>query len=314
MKTASRLFYESGKLPDLTSRAVSILENCTLCPRNCRVNRIAGEHGLCATGRQAKVASWGAHFGEEEPLVGEHGSGTIFLASCSLRCCFCQNYETSHSPGEFYEVSNKEMAEVMLELQAAGCHNINFVTPSHVVPQILEALIIAFGKGLNIPLVYNCSSYENPPTLKLLAGIIDIYMPDFKFWLPASAEKYADAPNYPEVAKKSVRIMHQQVGDLVLDGRGLASKGMIIRHLMMPEAVEETRQILGFIASEISTNTYMNIMDQYRPCGMSQNHPELDRGITPGEMKQALLSAEKAGLGRLDQRDPGLLLKLLGIT
>ncbi len=313
MKTASRIFFESGKLLDLASRAVKLLESCSLCPRKCRVNRLAGEQGYCATGRRAKIASWGAHFGEEQPLVGTHGSGTIFLASCNLRCCFCQNYEISHISEDSYQASPAEMAEIMLELQQEGCHNINFVTPSHVVPQILESLVIAFEKGLNIPLVYNCSGYESPETIKLLDGVIDIYMPDFKFWRPASSENYADAADYPDVARKAMKIMHQQVGDLCLDELRLATRGLLIRHLLMPEALDETEQILKFIAAEISVNTFMSIMDQYRPCGISSMHPELNHSITPEEWQRALLFADKVGLRRLNQRDIGSLLNRLGI-
>ncbi len=317
MLTGSRMFFESNKLYDRAARGIRLLENCSLCPRNCGVNRLAGEKGYCATGRQAKIASWGAHFGEEQPLVGQHGSGTIFLASCSLRCCFCQNYEISHRPDDALEATPEQMAAIMLELQQAGCHNINFVTPSHVVPQILESLVIAFESGLTIPLVYNSSGYDAAETINLLAGVIDIYLPDFKFWQPASADKYADAPDYPKIARNGLKIMHRQVGELLVDEHGLAVSGLLIRHLLMPEGLEETRQILEYIAAEISLDSFVNIMDQYRPCGLSsrcQNYPELGRSITAGEWQQALLFAGEAGLTRLDRRDLGSLLRRLGIV
>jgi putative pyruvate formate lyase activating enzyme len=259
------------------------------------------------------VASYGPHFGEEQPLVGTRGSGTIFLASCNLRCCFCQNYEISHFPEDSLEVDDQTLAAIMLELQKQGCHNINFVTPSHVVPQILAALIIALKGGLEIPLVYNCSGYENSATLELLAGIIDIYMPDFKFWSSLSGKKYADAADYPEIACQALKIMHKQVGDLIIHSDGLASKGLLIRHLLMPEGLKETGEILRFISTELSPATYVNIMDQYRPCGTSKKHPELERSVSAAEYHEALRMAHEAGLTRLDHRDLAVLFKNLGI-
>jgi putative pyruvate formate lyase activating enzyme len=278
------------------------------------VNRLQGERGLCGTGRQAFIASFGAHFGEESPLVGRHGSGTIFFSSCSLRCCFCQNYEISHYPNDGVEAGPEEIAGVMLELQKRGCHNINFVTPTHVVPQILEGLVIAFASGLTIPLVYNCSGYESCETLTLLDGIVDIYMPDFKFWSTSSGRNYCDAENYPEIARAALKEMHRQVGDLDVDEAGLATAGLLVRHLLMPGSLDETEEILRFIAAEISPYTYLNIMDQYRPCEARGKHGELERTIRPDEYRQAFESARRAGLKRLDERNLTTLLNRLGVT
>jgi len=313
MRIASHKLLESGELQSRAQKAQQLLARCELCPRLCRVNRCDGELGFCATGKRARVASYGAHFGEEQPLVGTHGSGTIFLASCNLRCCFCQNYEISHYPEDSLEVDNKTLAAIMLELQKQGCHNINFVTPSHVVPHILAALIIALEDGLEVPLVYNCSGYECSATLELLAGIIDIYMPDFKFWNSLSGKKYADAADYPEIARQALRIMHKQVGDLVIHANGLASKGVLIRHLLMPDGLNETREILGFISAELSAASYINIMDQYRPCGASNKHPELQRSVSAKEYQEAMRLAHETGLTRLDHRDLAVLFKNLGI-
>ncbi|MBT8360713.1 MAG: radical SAM protein [Deltaproteobacteria bacterium] len=313
MQIASHKLLESGELQSRAQKAQQFLARCELCPRLCRVNRRDGELGFCATGKWARVASYGAHFGEEQPLVGTRGSGTIFLASCNLRCCFCQNYDISHFPEDSPEVDNQTLAAIMLELQRQGCHNINFVTPSHVVPQILAALIIALEDGLQVPLVYNCSGYECSATLELLSGIIDIYMPDFKFWSSLSAEKYADAADYPEIARQALSIMHKQVGDLVTHADGLASKGLLIRHLLMPDGLNETREILRFISHDLSPASYVNIMDQYRPCGASNKHPELERSVSTREYQEALRLAHQAGLSRLDHRDLAVLFKNLGI-
>ncbi len=272
-----------------------------------------GEQGVCATGRYARVASYGAHFGEEQPLTGSYGSGTIFFASCNLRCCFCQNYELSHFPDNYPEVQSEQLAEIMLELQQKKCHNINLVTPSHVVPQILEALVIAIERGLKIPIVYNSSGYEAKDTLTLLDDVIDIYMPDFKFWSSESSKRYCQAEDYPDIAKAAIAIMYNQVGDLVMDGRELASRGLLIRHLVMPGGVGETKDILSFIANSISSQTYVNIMDQYRPCGSCGQYEELGQPLNNTEYREALQYARQAGLKRLDQRDLKTLLAKLGI-
>jgi putative pyruvate formate lyase activating enzyme len=263
---------------------------------------LAEEQGVCRTGSNARVASYAAHFGEENPLVGTGGSGTIFFTSCNLLCIFCQNYEISHL-GEGLEVSDSELAGMMISLQRQGCHNINFVTPSHVVPQILRALPEAIDRGLKVPLVYNTSSYDLPDTLQLLDGIFDIYMPDFKFWDERIAKRYAKAPDYPEVARAAIKEMHSQVHDLSINKEGVATRGLLVRHLVMPEGLTETEHILRFLAEEISRNTYVNIMDQYRPCGRAFKKPPLDRRVSQEEYKKALQLAEKVGLHRLDNRD-----------
>lgn len=245
----------------------------------------------------ARVSSYGPHFGEEEPLVGRSGSGTIFFAGCNLGCCFCQNYDISHLDlGR--EVDPRTLADMMLELQADGCHNINLVTPSHFVPQIISALRIAARCGLRIPIVYNCGGYESTETLRLLEGIVDIYMPDFKFANRTSSERYLKAPDYPEVCKASIREMHRQVGDLVIDD-GLARKGLLVRHLLMPGHLDDSVSIFRFIAQEISPNTFINIMDQYRPCFLASDFLEIDRRISIGEFQAAIDAAMREGLTRI---------------
>ncbi|MEW6218473.1 MAG: radical SAM protein [Thermodesulfobacteriota bacterium] len=292
----------TGELTDRIARAREGLAACSLCPRACGKDRTAGELGICRTGRRALVASCAPHFGEEAPLVGRGGSGTIFFTSCNLLCRFCQNYEISHL-GEGVPVSPEQLAAMMLELQGQGCHNINFVTPSHVVPQILEALPAAIAGGLRLPLVYNTSAYDALSTLALLDGIVDIYMPDMKFWEPASAGRWCSAADYPERARAAIAEMHRQVGDLVLDPSGLARRGLLVRHLVMPGGLAETREIVRWLAREISPDTYTNIMDQYRPCGTARQDPVIGRPLDQEEFHEALRLAQAAGLRRLDQRD-----------
>ncbi len=302
MKPSYIHLFEKGELEEKVKKAVGLLENCKICPRECGVNRIKGEKGFCRTGRKAIVASYNPHFGEEAPLVGKNGSGTIFISSCNLLCSFCQNYEISHLM-EGIEVESEQIAYMMLELQKMGCHNINFVTPTHVVPQILEALLVAVKQGLNIPLVYNSGGYDKKETIKLLEGIFDIYMPDFKFWDSKWSAKYMNAPDYRERAKEAIKEMHRQVGDLIVNEEGIAVKGLIIRHLVMPNGVAGTEHIMKFIAEEISKNTYVNIMDQYRPCGKSVEDPVINRMITIEEYREAIEFAKKAGLKRLDSKE-----------
>lgn len=247
------------------------------------------------------VASFHAHHGEESPLVGRFGSGTIFFSACNLLCCFCQNFEISHQcEGE--EIEAKDLAAIMLELQRRGCHNINVVTPTHVVPQILEALLLAAEDGLSIPIVYNSSGYDRVPTLELLRGIVDIYMPDFKFWDERWAKRYCNAPDYREIAVSALKEMHSQVGDLVLDSHGIAERGLLVRHLVMPHGVSGTKEVMEFLAKEISPYTYVNVMDQYRPCGMAYQDEYINRRISGKEYSEALEWAQNAGLKRLDQR------------
>lgn len=296
--------FRKGELAGRIDAALKIIENCRLCPRECEVNRLNDEKGFCRTGRSAMVSSYNPHFGEEDPLVGSRGSGTIFMTNCNLLCVFCQNWEISHLE-EGSKVSSKTLAGMMLYLQKQGCHNINFVTPTHVVPQILEALPHAIEQGLNVPLVYNTGGYDSVESLKLLNGIFDIYMPDFKFWDTEMARKYLKAPDYPEKAREALKEMHRQVGDLVLDEKGVALRGIILRHLVMPEGIAGTREIMRFISREISPDTYVNIMDQYRPCGNAYRYPPLNRRITDEEYEEAIRAAREEGINRLDKRERG---------
>ena len=275
------------------------LEACTLCPRNCGVNRKKGEKGFCRMGDTAIVASYGPHFGEERPLVGMGGSGTIFFSNCNLGCVFCQNYDISHF-GEGQEISIERLASIMIDLQVQGCHNINLVTPTHQTPMILRSLKIAIEGGLRIPVVYNCGGYESVETLEILSGIIDIYMPDFKYADPVVAEKYSGAPDYPAVARKAIREMHKQVGELVIDKHGVAMQGLLIRHLVMPGDIAGTEAVVKFIAEEISANTWINIMDQYRPCYKAFDYPGISRKVSAAEYRDALKRAVEAGLKRID--------------
>ena len=289
-----------GRLAKAAETARNALKSCNLCPRQCRVNRLKGELGVCRTGENAKVSSFDAHFGEEAPLVGRNGSGTIFFTYCNLQCIFCQNFDISHE-GHGIATNVHELAEMMLSLQNAGCHNINFVTPTHVVAQILEALEIAVSEGLHIPLVYNSSGYDRVATLKLLDGIIDIYMPDFKFWRSETAHRLCNARDYPQQAQAAIQEMHRQVGDLVVDRDGIAVRGLLIRHLVLPEGLADTRKIMHFIARHISLNSFVNIMPQYRPCGQASLFPPLDHPLTPEDYEEGIKSAREEGLKRLDR-------------
>ena len=289
----------SGELAERARRAREHLERCDLCARGCHVNRLLSTKGaVCRTGERATVYSAGPHHGEERPLSGWRGSGTIFFSWCSLACVFCQNWEISHR-GEGGEVTAEELAALMLGLQETGCHNINFVTPSHVVAQILSAVLIAAGKGLRLPLVWNSGGYDSLEALALLDGVIDIYLPDMKFADSEVARKYLGVRDYAEVNRQVVKEMHRQVGDLVLDA-GIARCGLLVRHLVLPENLAGTDRILTFLASEISPDTYVNLMDQYRPCYRADEFPPLDRRPTPAEMATARSVARELGLRRLD--------------
>jgi putative pyruvate formate lyase activating enzyme len=272
-----------------------ILSHCTLCPRECKVNRLKKEVGYCGAEKELSISSISPHFGEEPELVGIRGSGTVFFAHCNLRCIFCQNYEISHY-GYGRKMTEEELASKMIELQNMGCHNINLVTPTHYVPQIVKSLLIAKENGLSVPIVYNSGGYESVETLKLLDGIIDIYMPDIKYGDREPAERYSNAPNYFEVAKKAVAEMHRQVGDLVTED-GIAKRGLIIRHLIMPDNAAVTENVVEFVA-ELSKDSYINIMDQYRPLYEAGRYPEIARRITYSEYKLAIEKAHKAGLSR----------------
>jgi len=290
--------YKNGLLNQKIEKADKALSNCKLCPRECGVDRHSSKKGVCKTGSRARVVTYLPHFGEELSLRGTKGSGTIFFAFCSLLCNFCRNYHITHETAG-KEVSDNELAEMMISLQNQGCHNINFVTPTHIVPQILSAVEIAAGNGLSIPLIYNTSAYDNVETLKLLDGIIDIYMPDFKFWNSEAARMTCQAPDYPQKACLALKEMHRQVGDLAIDKSGIAKRGLLIRHLVMPGNLAGTSEIMSFIAKEISPNSYVNIMPQYRPCGEADKVKELARYPSKKEIQEALASAVNAGLGRL---------------
>ncbi|MDI9616433.1 MAG: radical SAM protein [Methanothrix sp.] len=283
------------ELQSRAEEAIRRLEHCDICPRRCGVNRAEGELGFCRTGRLAKVSSAGPHYGEEPPLVGYHGSGTIFFAGCNLACVFCQNYEISQLDMGV-EVTAERLAGIMMHLQLTGCHNVNLVTPTHVVPQILEALVIAREMGLSIPLVYNSGGYDSVETLRLLDGIVDIYMPDAKYGSDEMAIRYSNAPGYVGVMKAAIREMHRQVGDLVIEN-GIAVRGLLVRHLVLPNNLAGTAEVVRFI-SELSRNTYINIMDQYRPEYKADQYDELSRRITLSEYREALRLARSAGLSR----------------
>ena len=289
-----------GLLGERIAQAREILRNCNLCPRRCGVDRLAGQIGFCKTAAKAWVSSFNPHFGEEAPLVGTAGSGTIFFTHCNLMCVFCQNYDISHQ-GYGQEAEADQLAAVMLQLQQTGCHNINFVTPSHVVPQILEALEIAVEAGLRLPLVFNSGGYDRVSTLGLLDGIFDIYMPDFKFWDQKVAADACDAPDYPEVARRALIEMHRQVGDLVIDDSGIAVRGLLIRHLVLPGNMAGTREVMRFIAGSVSADSYVNIMAQYRPCGRSYEVEGLEDYPTTADYKEAVRAAKEEGIRRLDR-------------
>ncbi|MBC2581917.1 radical SAM protein [Clostridium sp. DJ247] len=286
---------ENGHLQTRVSNLKEMLKNCVLCPHQCKVNRLKGEKGYCRTLDNAIVSGAQPHFGEEEELVGKFGSGTIFFSHCNLKCVFCQNYDISHC-GEGNEVSAEGLAKLMLYLQSKKCHNINLVSPGHIIPQIVEGIFIAAKKGLNIPIIYNTNGYDLTDTLKLLNGIIDIYMPDLKFSNDDIAYKYLGVKNYYKIATAAIKEMHNQVGDFKIDHNNIAYRGLLIRHLVMPENLSGTEEIMHFIADEISINTYVNIMAQYFPQYKAYDIKELSRRITREEYQAAVKSAELAGL------------------
>ncbi len=286
-----------------------MLEKCCLCPRQCEVNRLAGENGKCHITNRVIVSSYGHHFGEEASLVGRHGSGTIFFTYCNLRCVFCQNYTISQL-GEGSDAGREELARMMLSLQAKGCHNINLVSPTHVIPYILDALELAVSMGLNLPLVYNSGGYDSVETLKLLNGIIDIYMPDMKYSDERIAEHLSGIRDYPGVNKAAIREMHRQVGDLQIDEQGVAQRGLLVRHLVLPNRLAGTQEVVRFLAQEVSTNTYINIMAQYHPCYKAFDMPQLTRPVNEQEFYEAIELAHQRGLHRLDKQHFPLPLRL----
>ncbi len=286
--------YEEGKLRDRVEKAYSFLEECSVCPHNCGINRLNDEKGFCKTGLNVRISSFFPHLGEEFPIRGFSGSGTIFISYCNMRCVYCQNYEISHL-GEGREYTPEEIAGIMLYLQEEGCHNINWVTPSHVVPQLLKALYIAVKKGLKIPIVYNTSSYDSLKTIKLLEGIVDIYLPDIKYLTNQHGKKYSKVKNYSDTAKKVIRLMHKQVGDLKTDKRGIAYKGVLVRHLVLPNGISTTKKVLDFLRS-LSSDMHVNIMAQYHPYYKAFEYPELSRRITEKEYREAVEYASQISL------------------
>ncbi len=285
----------------LAAEFLSLYNPCRVCPWKCGVNRLAGEPGKCRCGSEAVVNDYMPHFGEEGCLVGERGSGAIFFSFCNLSCVFCQTSDISQK-GEGTPVDAERLSDIMLWLQNEGCHNINLVTPTHVIPSIVSALLIAREKGLTLPIIYNSGGYDSVETLRKLRGVIDIYLPDFKFWLPETAENLCGARNYPDVARKALKEMHRQVGNLVIDEKtGLAKKGLLVRHLVLPGHLDETEKILEFVAKEISPFTYINIMGHYHPCGKARDLPPLNRNLRKREFETAIKIAEKLGLRRLDK-------------
>ena len=285
--------YQEGILAKRIARLKAMLSPCRLCPRECGAKRLDGETGQCGAGEHVHISGYGPHFGEEPPLVGRGGSGTIFFAYCSLHCVFCQNFDTSRGYRS-RRISIKTLAEIMLELEARGCENINFVTPTHFIAQIIEALQLAAERGFRLPLVYNTSGYERIETLKLLDGIIDIYMPDIKYAEEKQAATYSQIKHYPDIAKAALKEMQRQVGDLVVNEEGIAQKGLLIRHLVMPENIAGTTELMKFIAEEISPRAAINIMDQYYPTYQAHNYPEINRRITAKEYQNALTAARRA--------------------
>jgi putative pyruvate formate lyase activating enzyme len=304
--------WHSGELSARVDQALAELEICRVCPRDCDINRLEDETSICHTGRHARVASAFAHHGEEDCLRGNRGSGTIFFAFCNLRCVFCQNWDISQAPAG-HELSPQGIADLMLGLQNAGCHNINFVTPEHVVPQLVEAIALAVPQGLRLPLVYNTSAYDSIASLRLMEGLVDIYMPDFKFWTGETAERYAAAPDYPERARHAIGEMHRQVGPLRFGADGLARRGVLVRHLVMPSLGDESAAILEWLAREVSPDTWVNVMGQYHPSWQvgepddrgRRQFPGIDRRPRSRELEAAREAARRGGLWRLDERHGG---------
>jgi putative pyruvate formate lyase activating enzyme len=296
-----RNILNTGELASRVSEAYEHLSICDVCAWECPVDRRAGKIGVCRTGINARVSSYGPHMGEEDPLRGWRGSGTIFFTRCNLRCQYCQNHDISQTDtGD--EAEPETIAGMMLELQTLGCHNINFVSPSHVVPQIMAAVLIATQAGLRIPLVYNTGGYDSMAMLKLLDGVIDIYMPDMKYSDPEIARRYSKIRNYPQINQAAVKEMHRQVGDLQVDDRGVAQRGLLVRHLVLPDNIAGTEEIVKFLSDEISPDTYLNLMDQYRPAYKAHLYPELNRRLTSQEYQAAVQAALSTGLRRLDER------------
>ncbi len=288
--------YHSGRLQHVATALRGMLSSCRICPRQCRVNRLEDERGFCATGRCAEVYSFMAHHGEEPPLSGERGSGTIFFGRCNMRCAYCQNYEFSQEGQGARRVEDRELAAMMLELQGMGCHNINVVSPTHVLPQIVAALVVAAENGLTVPLVYNTGGYELPGMIALLEGTVDVYLPDMRYADDACALRYSDAPGYTRYNQESVKEMHRQVGIAKMNKLGIIEKGLIVRHLVLPDGIAGTPRVMQYIAKELSPETYVSLMSQYFPCYRACGMPELSRRISLAEYAQAKQDMEEAGL------------------
>lgn len=295
--------HRTGELYRRSRVALKSLANCMVCPRDCGINRLDDEKAVCKSGRHAIVSNFFPHFGEEDCLRGSRGSGTIFFSMCNLKCVFCQNFDISQA-GEGSETDHETLARMMIFLQEKGCHNINFVTPEHVVPQILEALPLAVEMGLRLPLVYNTGAYDSLDSLRLMDGIVDIYMPDFKFWDADLSKKYLKAADYPETARAAILEMQRQAGDLVFDENGLAKRGVLVRHLLMPGFASDAKKIMAFLAREVSPNIYINIMDQYHPAGKvsAAKYGEINRRLPAEELEEAYRFAKTEGLSRFDFR------------
>jgi len=297
---AYRKIIQTGELENQSVVLSERLSRCDICPRNCGVNRVSGEVGICGVGERVWVSSFGPHHGEEDPLRGIYGSGTIFFSGCNLNCLYCQNADISQKLiGE--EVSTRSLASMMLELQGLGCHNINLVSPTHVVPQIVEAILLAAAEGLTLPVIYNSGGYDAISTLQLLEGIIDVYMPDMKYSDENTGRDLSGIPAYPMVNQAAVLEMHRQVGDLKISAAGLAERGLLIRHLVLPNGLAGSQEVLRFIAEQVSADTYLNIMDQYRPAYQAMCKNDLNRKITRAEYLDLIHQAERLGLTRLDK-------------
>ncbi|MFN7989438.1 MAG: radical SAM protein [Thermoanaerobaculia bacterium] len=303
MATPAYLDLDPGDLGLRASFARRLLHGCNLCGRRCGADRTGPSRGSCRTGEKAVVASWGPHHGEEGPIRGRRGSGTVFFSFCNLACDYCQNFGLSRL-GEGRETSPTALAAIFLALQEEGCHNVNLVSPTHVLPQVLEALRLAAGSGLAIPLVWNSGGYDSPEALALLDGVVDVYMPDMKYGDAQTALQYSHVPDYPAVNCAAVKEMHRQVGDLVLDGEGVAVRGLLVRHLVLPGGLAGSEEVFRFLAREVGTNTWLNVMGQYRPAFRAGELPPLDRVPTEAELAEARSLAARYGLTRGGSADP----------
>jgi putative pyruvate formate lyase activating enzyme len=304
--------YNDGSLEKLIEQALKMLECCAICPRNCKVNRLKGQKGFCKTGLRPKVCSFMPHHGEEPPISGERGSGTIFFSQCNMSCVYCQNYEFSQL-GEGREVDFEDLAQFMLELQNLGCHNINLVTPTHVMPQILKSLRIAISKGLKIPIVYNTGGYELPEMIKLLDGIVDIYLPDMRYADSQMSKTHSNAPDYPKYNQATVKEMHRQVGVAQINDEGIIKRGLIIRHLVLPNGISGTEKTMKFISEELSQDSYISLMSQYTPYYKAHEFKSVSRKITLEEYEEARNAMHKYGLYNGWTQDSGGLERFAGI-